>query len=195
MNIKIEQQILERHNLDDAEFLLLYLITKGYNLKDVSDNLIAKGFADRDLFSNGNIVISDNIKELVSTIIIDSDASVINKDSEFYDLAEAMQEIYPKGRKAGTTYQWRGAKAEIAKKLKTLVAKYKVNLNKEDVLQATRRYVNSFNGNYTKMRLLKYFILKNTLDAEGNAVFNSELLSLLENEEVEENDDWTTELV
>ena len=86
-------------------------------------------------------------------------------------------------------------KAEIAKKLKTLVAKYKVNLNKEDVLQATRRYVNSFNGNYTKMRLLKYFILKNTLDAEGNAVFNSELLSLLENEEVEENDDWTTELV
>ena len=129
------------------------------------------------------------------TIIIDSDASVINKDSEFYDLAEAMQEIYPKGRKAGTTYQWRGAKAEIAKKLKTLVAKYKVNLNKEDVLQATRRYVNSFNGNYTKMRLLKYFILKNTLDAEGNAVFNSELLSLLENEEVEENDDWTTELV
>ena len=34
------------------------------------ESILAKGLADKDLFSDGEIVISDKIKELISTVIV-----------------------------------------------------------------------------------------------------------------------------
>jgi hypothetical protein len=103
-----------------------------------------------------------------------------------------LRELYPKGKKEGTTYLWRGSVAEIAKKLKTLVVKYGCKFTKEQAINATKEYVKSFNGNYTKMRLLKYFIVKLDKDFDGNINFVSEMMSIIENEDDLDthNDNW-----
>jgi len=87
---------------------------------------------------------------------------------------------------------WRGTTVEIAKKLKTLVVKYGYKLNKEEILNVTKEYVASFNGNYKYMPLLKYFILKAKTDADGNTEVISPLMSLIENKGQleQEREDW-----
>lgn len=197
MKLTIDQTVLDKNGLTLEEFLVLYLGAKDVDIESVSQSLIAKGLADKDLFSNGKIVVSDKIKDLISTISIDSDKNVIDKDSEFTELATELREIYPAGRKDGTTYMWRGTTAEVAKKLKTLVVKYGYTINREDVLKATKEYVNSFNGNYRYMQLLKYFILKSVRDADGNVDIKSELMSLIENSDQidAQRDDWVSNMI
>ena len=197
MKLTIDQTILENNNLTLEEFLVLFLSAKEVDIGDISQSLVAKGFADKDLFSSGKLVISDKVKDLISTISIDSDKNVIDKDSEFTELATELREIYPAGRKDGTTYMWRGTTAEVAKKLKTLVVKYGYTINREDVLKATKEYVNSFNGNYRYMQLLKYFILKSVKDADGNVDIKSELMSLIENSDQidAQRDDWVSNMI
>lgn len=197
MKLTIDQTILNKYNITLEEFLVLFLNAKEVDIKSVTLSLIAKGFANRDLFSKNKIVISDKIKDLISTIVIDSDKNVIDADSEYTNLAVKLREIYPSGRKAGTTYMWRGTTTEVAKKLKTLVVKYGFSLNAEKVIKATKEYVNSFNGNYKYMQLLKYFILKSVRDADGNVEIKSELMSLIENEGQLDNqkEEWTSTLL
>ena len=197
MKLTIDQTILENNNLTLEEFLVLFLSAKEVDIGDISQSLVAKGFADKDLFSSGKLVISDKVKDLISTISIDSDKNVIDKDSEFTELATELREIYPAGRKDGTTYMWRGTTAEVAKKLKTLVVKYGFVINKESVIKATKEYVNSFNGNYRYMQLLKYFILKSVKDADGNVDIKSELMSIIENsgQVSTQRDDWMSTMI
>ena len=197
MKLTIDQTILENNNLTLEEFLVLFLSAKEVDIGDISQSLVAKGFADKDLFSSGKLVISDKVKDLISTISIDSDKNVIDKDSEFTELAAELREIYPAGRKDGTTYMWRGTTAEVAKKLKTLVVKYGFVINKESVIKATKEYVNSFNGNYRYMQLLKYFILKSVKDADGNVDIKSELMSIIENSGQldAQREDWVSNMI
>ena len=197
MKLTIDQTILENNNLTLEEFLVLFLSAKEVDIGDISQSLVAKGFADKDLFSSGKLVISDKVKDLISTISIDSDKNVIDKDSEFTELATELREIYPAGRKDGTTYMWRGTTAEVAKKLKTLVVKYGFVINKESVIKATKEYVNSFNGNYRYMQLLKYCILKSVKDADGNVDIKSELMSIIENSGQldAQREDWVSNMV
>ena len=197
MKLTIDQTILDKNNLTIEEFLVLFLSAREVDIGVISQSLVAKGFADKDLFSSGKLVISDKVKDLISTISIDSDKNAIDKDSEFTELATELREIYPAGRKDGTTYMWRGTTAEVAKKLKTLVVKYGYTINREDVLKATKEYVNSFNGNYRYMQLLKYFILKSVRDADGNVDIKSELMSLIENSDQidAQRDDWVSNMI
>lgn len=197
MRLTINQTVLEKHDLTVSEFMVLYLSVNSVNIKSCMDSLVAKGLADKNLFSEDSIVVSDKVKDLVSTIAIDSDKSVIDKDAEFIELANELRELYPAGRKEGTTYMWRGTTAEIAKKLKTLVVKYKYSFTREQVLKATKEYISSFNGNYKKMRLLKYFILKSERDADDNVNVISELMTLIENEGQTDaqREDWMSTMV
>lgn len=194
MRISIDEKILEKYGLGMEEFLVLFLCSRETNIESSIKVLIDKGLVDRDLYNNISAVVSDNTKELIASIIIDSDKNVIDKDEEFEDLAKEMQKIFPEGRKAGSTYYWRGNVPLIARKLKTLVTKFNVHFTKEEVLRATRNYVEAFNGDYTFMQLLKYFILKTN---KTTGEITSELLTYLENAGQEESlsDDWTSSLV
>jgi hypothetical protein len=103
-----------------------------------------------------------------------------------------------------TPYYFRCNNSEVVKKLKTFFARYG-NYTNEEILNATRRYVNSFGGNYQQrgFRLLKYFIFKDDVkpgpDGQGHVESLSPLLDFLENREESEgesnNSDWTTKLI
>ena len=192
MNISINEQILDKYHLTLEEFLVLFLCSRDCDIEATIKSLILMGIVDKDLHNPFSAVVSDNTKEIVASIIIDSDSKVIDKDEEFSALADKMRDLYPDGKKPGSTYYWKDSVPIIARKLKTLVAKFGVQLTEEKVLSATRRYIESFNGNYTYMQLLKYFILK-TDKTTGD--IRSELLSYMENEGQDtHNDNWLTDV-
>ena len=198
MKITIDSNILEQHNITLEEFLVLYLGAKNADIKSISQEIIRKGLATRDLFSdNRYIVVSNKVKDLIASIIVNSDKNIVDKDEEYTRLANKLRELYPAGRKEGTTYMWRGTVSEVARKLKTLVVKYGYTINYDEVIKATKEYVNSFNGNYRYMQLLKYFILKSVRDADGNVEVKSELMSHIENSGQidEQKSDWVSTMI
>lgn len=178
--ICIDEKILTKHNITLSEFLLLLFVSRGFDYKETCQSLLDKKLVHQDILFNSNPVVTNNVKNLVADILVDSDKVTYNKDSEFKGLAAKMKEIFPKGKKAGTNYLWRDSDAVIARKLKLLVSKYDFTFTEEEALEATKRYVDSFNGDYTYMQLLKYFILKTDL---RTGEIRSEFMSLIENKD------------
>lgn len=196
MRIEIEETVLKKHGLTLDEFLALLIAYYGTDIRQANNALIAKKLADRNLFMEEGLVIGSKAEDIMTSVLADS-SSKNQYDDAFYEaLAQKMQALYPAGKKPGTSYMWRGTLAEIAKKLKTLVSKYGYALEEEKVLAATKNYVDSFNGNYQKMRLLKYFILKSEKDDDGNIVVVTDLMAYIENEADMDSlrEDWTSSL-
>ena len=94
-----------------------------------------------------------------------------------------MRELFPKGMKVGNS-AWRGNVRELKLRMQKFFKMYG-NYDDEAILEATKRYVESFNGDYTYMRILKYFILKSELKQHegenGETVQQVEDVSMLAN--------------
>lgn len=111
------------------------------------------------------------------------------------EVATELKALFPKGKKTSSVL-WTDSVHLIKKRLQLFNNKYPGYYSKEQVIQATKRYVDSFNGVHTHMRALKYFIFKN--DVKGGEVDQtSDLLNYLEDDSTEiiTNNDWTAELV
>lgn len=193
MNISVSEDVLKKYGLTLNEFLLLYICSRETDINNVANSLVEKGLADKSLKEEFIVVVSDNVKELIAAILVDSAKVVLNKNSDFMELADKMREIFPAGRKPDTTYYWRDSTQLIARKLSTLVTKFDISFTEEEALTATRRYVESFNGDYRFMQLLKYFILKTD---KNTGEIKSEFMSLLQNPEEQDtlNDNWLNEI-
>ena len=180
MKLTIDSEVCEKNGLTLNEFLVLYLTSSKVNINKEIESLVNKGVASRDLFSEGNLIFGSKDKDLVTKIIVDSDKDVQDNTLRLNELAKALQELYPQGKKEGTQYYWRDSTSVIEKKLKALVKKYGNCFTNEQAIAATKKYVDSFNGNYHFMQLLKYFISKNAIKG-GEVEEQSQLLSYIEN--------------
>ena len=98
-----------------------------------------------------------------------------------------MRALYPRGN-SSSGYPWRGNLRDLTKRLKKFFKLYG-NWTDEEIINATQRYVSHYNGDYTYMRILKYFILKSDKGEEG-----SDLATWLENDTEVNNDDWLNEM-
>ena len=144
---------------------------------------------DRDVYK-----VTQHWSDVLDEIISDSSGKVEKSDEELIQLAQQMRELYPQGKMKDrygrmTPYYYRCNNSEVVKKLKKFFTIFG-NVSDEDILDATRRYVASFQGNYTGMRLIKYFILKDDVkpseDGTGHVEQISDLATFLENKESEE---------
>ena len=99
--------------------------------------------------------------------------------------------MYIQGKKAGTQDYFKGSSAEIVQRLKRFFAEYG-EFTDEQIIEATKKYIASFNGDYKFAQLLKYFISKKVDGERG-----SRLLSYIENanqKESQQTIDWENEL-
>lgn len=198
MKYIIDTEILEREGigLDEA----LYLLSV-YKKKPINFNTIQKAKVENKIlkFENSRdpVKITPKGQSYIESILAKSKIHVSSDNLERYrTLADKMREIYPKGLKPGTNYQWRDSTAIIADRLMKLVAKYNIEFTDEEAVDATKRYIASFNGNYRYMQILKYFISKQKPVEGTSAEQNSQFLSFLQNEgDIIENQDWTANLV
>ena len=198
MKYIIDTEILEREGigLDEA----LYLLSV-YKKKPINFNTVQKAKIENKILKFENprdpVKITPKGQSFIESILAKSKIHVSSDNLERYrDLADKMREVYPKGLKPGTNYQWRDSTAIIADRLMKLVAKYNIEFTDEEAVAATKRYIASFNGNYRYMQILKYFISKQKPVEGAPAEQNSQFLSFLQNKEsTTENQDWTANLV
>lgn len=196
MEISVINKLLDSYKLTEEEFLLLYLINKESDLKKLAKKLLFKNYLQEDSTTKNLFFITHKGKEALEYLLIHGNKTASNIEDELEHLAIQLKELYPKGKKEGTNYLWRCNTVEITKRLKLLIGKYHFNFTPEQAIQATKRYVSSFNGDYSRMRLLKYFIIKAEKDIDGNTNVISDMMTMIENEDQENsNKDWTTNLV
>lgn len=196
MTICLSKEGCQKNNVSIGEALLLLSIHNNADLDIAQKELIKKGYitANRDdLLQQIGWRLTNKGTEVIDSVIVDSDKKQ-EPDDRLIQLATRLKEIFPKGKKDDTNYYWADGVALIVRRLKLFFKKYGNTYTDEQIIQATSKYVEGFNGNYTYMRLLKYFILKEKVGAAGEVEGDSELISYIENAGQEENlrNDWTS---
>ena len=200
MRYVISTKALRDKGIKEEEALAVLLLTACDNIPELFENLIEKGYIRRTegIFGRG-FEINETFLDKVQAALLSKDPDVPEED-KLDTLASQLMEIFPKGKKEGTTSYWRGNRKEIRERLQKFFKLYGNKYTIEQVLKATQNYVSSFNGNYSYMRILKYFILKDERkpDEEGKLITQqvSDLASYIENEGQEDSSsDWTANLV
>ena len=194
----LNKKAAQQNGITIDEALLMLVIHNKANLEGAERALIQKGLitAERnDLFQQVGWRLTNKGTEVLDSVIIDSDKEQEPQD-RLIQLATKLKEIFPKGKKDGTNYYWADGVALIVRRLKLFFKKYGNKFTDEQIIQAAEKYVQGFNGNYQYMRLLKYFIFKEKVGANGEVEGDSELISYIENAGQEEDlkNDWTSSL-
>lgn len=198
MTISLNKEACSSNGIILGEALLMLAIANKADLKEAEQSLIKKGYitADRDdLFQQIGWRLTNKGTGIIDSVVLDSDKHQESED-RLNSLAAKLKGIFPKGKKDGTNYYWAEGVALIVRRLKLFFKKYGNDFTDGQIIQATEKYVQGFNGNYQYMRLLKYFIFKEKVGAGGEVEGDSELISYIENAGQEENlrNDWTSTL-
>ena len=196
MKIEINDEICKKYNISIEEVLVLI------GLKYSSKEIFQKLNNERYLLDLGSTIfneetkykLSRKAKEIISCILAESIDTVAKRSTNIEELADKLREIYPSGKIPNTNYYYKCNRQDIINKLKTFFKMYGTKYTDEQIINATQKYINSFNGNYTYLKLLKYFIWKDER-LKGESV-QSLLADFIENESSEDttNTDWTVEL-
>lgn len=197
MKITIDEDVCKKSDMTFPEVLVSILIKLDVDI----NSCISKLFQKQALvIVEGKMLITSKWNDIVSSILLSSDSAIPN-DGEIESLAIALTELFPKGKKEGTNIYWRGNLKDTKLRLKKFFKLYGNKYSNDQIERATRKYVESFNGDYSYMRVLKYFIWKNNKkqDSEGNTYIEevSDLATFIENAGQEDvlGNDWNTELV
>lgn len=191
--ICINEKLVQSYDMS-METLLLLMILNNRSLKDILKDLknaIGRDYIERD--PDTKFKITKKGKHFIDYILLNSDKD-LPEGTNLENLVEKMRNLFPEGKKEGTTYYWRGNQTELIRKLRVFYKKYG-KYSEEDILDATKRYVESFNGDYRFMQLLKYFIIKSSINASREVEEKSELASYIENKNQENDNNWLTTLV
>ena len=196
MTISINENICKENGLDISELLAILLIKSCNDLPTLLKSLEDRKIIVKDMFRG--YMITQRWDDVASSILLDSDKDRQSPE-RIENLAAKLMEIFPKQKKLGTCHYFRGNKKDIVLKLKKFFKIYG-KFSDEQILNAARSYVQSFNGNYSYMRILKYFIWKDEvkINSDGEKYVDevSDLASWIENEGQEDNlnTEWTSTL-
>lgn len=185
MKITIDEKVCQKHKIGLKEVIIALA------LRDCEDttleNMLARGIIFKH---NDRYILTEPWKEVLDKILSESD-NTISEEDRITNLAKEMQKYFPQGKMPGTPYYYRCNVAEVSKKLKRFFEQYG-DFSDEDILDATKRYIDSHHGNYKYLPLIKYFITKNKKveDEDGivKVVEYSPLMDYLENKEQEQED-------
>lgn len=199
MKIVIDDKVCDSQNLPYTHLLLLLFFKTGADLKEVYDDMIEKEMiVEREGLLGKDIVPTQRWDDVCCNILLTSDNAVPD-DERILNLARKLMEIYPKGKKPGTSTFWKGNAKDNTLRLKKFFKLYGNKYTDEQIIDATHRYIDSFNGRYDYMRVLKYFIWKDErkIREDGTAYIEevSDLASFLENNGAsDDRQDWNTTL-
>lgn len=187
MKYTIDEEVCRKHKITLTEMLCLLLAkSSAGNIHSTIDSLVDRQMLfckeSDSLYGDPSILPTTQWDDIMQSVLLESD-STIPSDDRIVNLVNRMRELFPKGMKVGNS-AWRGNVRELKLRMQKFFKLYG-DYKDEDILAATRKYVESFNGDYTYMRILKYFILKSELKQHqgenGEAVTQVEDISLLAN--------------
>lgn len=198
----IESSALKSVGLSFEEFMVLVISYMGIDIDATKESLILKGHSGIRKDNSITLILSDQEKARIDNIIenrVERKIAGSGRTAEqLRNLADKMRNIFPEGYKYvdGRKYAWRDSTAVVAKRLESWFKKYPNTHTDEQIVEATKHYVESFNGNYSMMKVLVYFIMKNE-NRNGDTMETSLLKSEIENGGADTGEidfDWTGEL-
>lgn len=184
MKLIINEDIVKAKGMDTPSLLLCMLLKTGVDLVSLIEECLKRHIIYKD--ANNSIHVVSNYSDLVEDILMSGNKD-LPKGNRIEKLADKMRELFPKQKKEGTasTY-FRGNNYEITHRLKKFFIFFGNKYSDEQILEATKKYVDSFHGDYTYMRVLKYFIWKSEAkkmpDSDISVELISDLATMLENE-------------
>ena len=202
MKITIDEKACLKHKMTLQE-VLIALAIRNTDASEEIPNMLKREILIEDK-SEDWYKVTQHWSDVLDEILCDSSKDCDKSDEELLELAKRMRAVYPEGKMKDrfgriTPYYYRCNNSEVVKKLKKFFTLFG-NYTDEDVVDATKRYVAACQGDYNgKLRLIKYFILKDAVKEteDGNHVEQvSDLLTFLENKESEgeeeatNSDDW-----
>ena len=206
MKVIFDTEACKKNNKDVD--LLLYLISL-YAGSKITVNTFEKARQQSFLRFNSlyrreepfpeYVDLSDSGEFLVETIIAGSDLQKDRGEESMRELADKLRALFPAGNKPGYKYAWRDSTSCISDRLTKFFLKYPEckKFTDDDIVDATKRYISDFNGDYRYMQLLKYFIWKDKMTGEelvrGRIVGEKEMQSQLANYLLNKEDETTTQ--
>lgn len=181
MKITIDTDVLNKENISLGEFLVLLMAFYGINYKEINEKVVSKGLISSNLFKDGSDILSNNTRNFVSRLIVESSNEVKSSSIDFYSLAHKMQNLFPDGCKEGTSYPWKSDINDVAFKLMLLVYRFNFKFTEKEALDATEKYIKCFNESNKYMQLLKYFVLKTHKYKNKEEDFTSLFMTMIEN--------------
>lgn len=184
MRLIIDTYILEKEDLTLKEFaLLLYYKETGVILDTpIAEELWNKGYLCKEIDGYSIVPMKWNkLCHMATSIKIPDDKHLTN-------LATKLMELVPQGKIGDGPYYYKCNTKENVQMLRLFHREYRNNegnpYSDKDIIDATKEYVDSFDGDYTRMVALRNYIYR----VDRNTGDSSSLLaSYLENKYDEEN--------
>jgi hypothetical protein len=195
LNFVINSKVLQDNgfSLRDFSILLYYISGEERDIHpEISKSLWERGYLIKTLLGyqyNPHIT-----EDLIFWVSESKRVSDKKPKRDVTSLAERLRDLFPSGKK-DKALNWKGSQKAIEQRLTLFFNKFGTEYTDDEIVDCTRKYIASFNGNYTYMRVLKYFIMK---QVDGTNLMESTLYELLENKDEDspcENSDWTQTLI
>lgn len=201
MKLTIDEDACKKVKLSLPEVLMITLVKTGVNIETLLKQMKEKQIlVEEHTLLGTNLLVTQRWSDLSDKALLSADKSVPD-NKRLENLAKALMEVFPAGKKEGTSQYWRGNLRDNALRLAKFFKLYGDKYTDEQMIEAAKNYVSSHNGKYQYMRVLKYFIWKDArkVNSEGEGYIEevSDLAAFIENAKDEKNlkDDWMSTMV
>lgn len=201
MKITIDEDACKKVKLSLPEVLMITLVKTGVNIEALLKQMKEKQIlVEEHTLLGTNLLVTQRWSDLSDKALLSADKSVPD-NKRLENLAKSLMEVFPAGKKEGTSQYWKGNLRDNTLRLAKFFKLYGDKYTDEQMIEATKNYVSSHNGKYQYMRVLKYFIWKDTrkVNSEGEGYIEevSDLAAFIENAKDEKNlkDDWMSTMV
>ena len=201
MKITIDEDACKKVKLSLPEVLMITLVKTGVNIETLLKQMKEKQIlVEEHTLLGTNLLVTQRWSDLSDTALLSADKSVPD-NKRLENLAKSLMEVFPAGKKEGTSQYWKGNLRDNTLRLAKFFKLYGDKYTDEQMIEAAKNYVSSHNGKYQYMRVLKYFIWKDTrkVNSEGEGYIEevSDLAAFIENAKDEKNlkDDWMSTMV
>ena len=201
MKITIDEDACKKVKLSLPEVLVITLVKTGVNIETLLKQMKEKQIlVEEHTLLGTNLLVTQRWSDLSDKALLSADKSVPD-NKRLENLAKSLMEVFPAGKKEGTSQYWKGNLRDNTLRLAKFFKLYGDKYTDEQLIEAAKNYVSSHNGKYQYMRVLKYFIWKDTrkVNSEGEGYIEevSDLAAFIENAKDEKNlkDDWMSTMV
>lgn len=201
MKITIDEDACKKVKLSLPEVLMITLVKTGVNIETLLKQMKEKQIlVEEHTLLGTNLLVTQRWSDLSDKALLSADKSVPD-NKRLENLAKSLMEVFPVGKKEGTSQYWKGNLRDNTLRLAKFFKLYGDKYTDEQMIEAAKNYVSSHNGKYQYMRVLKYFIWKDArkINSEGEGYIEevSDLAAFIENAKDEKNlkDDWMSTMV
>lgn len=201
MKITIDEDACKKVKLSLPEVLMITLVKTGVNIETLLKQMKEKQIlVEEHTLLGTNLLVTQRWSDLSDKALLSADKSVPD-NKRLENLAKSLMEVFPAGKKEGTSQYWKGNLRDNTLRLAKFFKLYGDKYTDEQMIEAAKNYVSSHNGKYQYMRVLKYFIWKDTrkVNSEGEGYIEevSDLAAFIENAKDEKNlkDNWMSTMV